>query len=143
MYWATSLHGLERLESVGGDLALTSVHLQNLEALSGLRRIGGSLVITGSSGDALVDLQGLEGLTELGGLELFWTHALRSLRGLPSFTHFTGDVLIEGALSLTSLDALGELRRIGVSTCVSAGRDEAVQRAWDQSGCGDPAASLC
>ena len=111
--WATSLHGLEQLESVGGNLLLNLVHVPSLQALSGLRRIGRSLVIEGALyGDVLVDHQGLEGLTELGGLELFWTHTLTSLRGLPSFTHFTGDLLIEGALSLTSIDALGELRRI-------------------------------
>ena len=112
-YWATSLHGLEQLESVGGDLALTAaVYLQSLSGLSGLRRVGGSLLIMGTSGDAFEDLQGLEGLRELGGLELTSTQSLTSLRGLPSFTHFTRSLIISGARSLTSLDGLGELRRI-------------------------------
>ena len=60
-----TLHGLERLEYVGGDLSIEhSDSLQSLAGLHRLKRIGGSLRIRRNP--QLVDLEGLRSIEELG-----------------------------------------------------------------------------
>ena len=79
-----TLHGLERLEYIGGDLSIE--HSDSLESLAGLhhvKRIGGSLRIRRNP--KLVDLAGLRSLEDLGGsLIVERNDALVSLKGFAS-----------------------------------------------------------
>ena len=64
----TSLSGLERLESIGGDLSLVgATGLESLEGLSGLRSASN---LTLQSLDVLPDLAGLDALDEVGAINL-------------------------------------------------------------------------
>ncbi|MDE2706372.1 MAG: hypothetical protein OXI35_14980, partial [Gemmatimonadota bacterium] len=60
-----TLHGLEQLEYIGGDLSIEHCDsLQSLVGLNHVKRIGGSLRIRRNP--KLVDLAGLRSLEELG-----------------------------------------------------------------------------
>ncbi len=94
-------------------------NITNLQGLSGITFIGGSLEI--SLNDALSILSGLEDLTSIGGnLWVQTNNALASLTGLEGLATIGGDLWIGGNVSLASLAGLenlepGSIRDLGIA----------------------------
>ncbi|MEY4582464.1 MAG: hypothetical protein RL701_7167 [Pseudomonadota bacterium] len=114
-YELAAFTGLERLRSVGRDVVIElASSLQNFKALKSLTTLAGSLELRGSGpGSTLRDFNGLEHLTQLGGLSVSGLDSLQNLRGLPSLTHLTGSIQLSDLPALRSIDALSELRSTG------------------------------
>jgi hypothetical protein len=88
-YGITSLHGLERLETIGLMLRLK----ENYE---------------------LVDLSGLNGLTEVrDSVELEFNYDLRSLHGLENLERIGGALTLTGNVPLVDFTGLGNLSSVG------------------------------
>jgi len=101
----TNLAGLEMLTTVGGTLRLAEVDLVDLAALSNLTSVD-SLDVRGVAMTAT--LHGLEGVTALPGKLEIGIH--NDLTGLDNLTSVGGDVHID---QVASLDGLGKLQTIG------------------------------
>jgi Receptor L domain len=96
---------------VEGDLTVSSRDLDDLTALSHLRRVTGTLRISDSP--ELDDLSGLENLSSVGALELSDNVGLTSLSGLEGLS-FAGRVVLHhngiyNAAGLSALHEVGDL----------------------------------
>ncbi len=110
----TGLSGLEKLQFIDGSLELDgNPHLRSLVALSSLTTIVWSLKVYQSPG--LIDLQGLNRLSQLGSLNFFDNSSLRSLDGLDNLT-FCNSISLRNQLSLENLKALSSLTETGSIT---------------------------
>lgn len=92
---------------IEGDVTIYGDDIVNLQGLNVLTSIGGDLLI--EDNDALTSLTGLEGLNSIGGdLLIYSNDALTSLTGLESITNINGDLIIfsNGITSLTGLENL-------------------------------------
>ena len=103
---------------ITGFLAIRSTSLENLNFLTNLTSVGGSLII--EFNDALTSLDGLSGLTSLSGsLSIRYNNALTSLDGLSGLTSLSGGlVVILGNNALTSLDGLSGLTSLSGSLVI-------------------------
>ncbi|MCB0840949.1 MAG: T9SS type A sorting domain-containing protein [Bacteroidetes bacterium] len=134
----TNLDGLISLDSVGGDLYITSNNLlTNIDGLSSLNSVGGNLLISGNN--SLTNLAGLYSLTSVGGFlimesnisllnvaglssltsvgeyfEISYSNLLVNVDGLSSLTS-VGGLAIYSCGSLTNLDGLSSLTSVGAS----------------------------
>jgi hypothetical protein len=89
----TSLEGLNNLVEVGNDLNISAENLPNVDALSHLTAIGGSLGFDGNA--SLTNLDGLSSLSTIGGdIEIYDNASLTSLDGLSSLSTVGGDIKI-------------------------------------------------
>lgn len=93
---------------IEGNVTINGDNITNLNGLNGLTFIGGSLNINGNN--ALTSLTGLDNLTSIGDeLSIFGNGALSSLTGLENLS-FIGNILyIFGNNALTSLTGLQNL----------------------------------
>lgn len=116
----TSLHGLERLTSVGG---LRIENNAGLHSLQGLERLADARALNVSSNANLESLAGLEGLTSVGepGLDegrlfsvltIYGNGALRNLQGLQNLTRVDGRFELRDNRALTSLQGLNGLQSV-------------------------------
>lgn len=105
----TTLHGLEKVRSVGGDFYIDYTGVSNLEGLDGLRTVGS----LGFGGNRLVDLSGLEGLTEIDGDFTLAEDGIEALRGVEGLTRVGGDLRLVGCVKLGSLEGLDGLEHLG------------------------------
>ena len=87
--------------------------ITNLDGLSGLTSVGGSMNISGN--DSLTNLDGLSGLTSVGGigLKISDNETLTDVDGLSSLTSLEGSLWIQGNDSLTDVDGLSGLTSVG------------------------------
>merc|ERR1711977_801688 len=108
-----SLHGLESLERVGGDLIiLKNPSLLSLRGLDSLKSIGGLLRLYANGN--LQSLSGLESLERIGRLSIAKEDALQSLAGLSNLKEIEGGVVIIMSDNLTSLEGAFEgITRLG------------------------------
>jgi len=109
----TNLNGLSVLTSIGGSLSISSCGtLTSLTGLDNVTSIGEELAI--QDNDALTSLTGLGNVTSIGGyLEIYYNTALTSLTGLDNVTSIGGYLDIYDNDSLTSLTGLEGLTSIG------------------------------
>ncbi len=104
---------------IEGNVIIEESDIINLNGLSVLTSIGGSLVVYGNN--ALTNFTGLEGLTTIGNcLEFFRNDSLTSLSGLEGLTTIGGylsiglnDIGLPGNQSLISLEGLSNLISVG------------------------------
>ncbi len=105
----TTLHGLEKLRSVGGDFSIVYTGASNAQGLESLRTVG-SLDFRANH---LVDFVGLEGLTEVDGDFTIGEEAVKWLRGLEGLWRVGGDLRLGGCKKLGSLEGLEGLEHLG------------------------------
>ena len=107
-----NLNGLSVVISIGGSLSIIYNNgLNSLSGLDNLNSIGGNLSIYFNQ--ALTSLTGLEGLTSVGGnLKIYKNDALTSFTGLEGLTSIEGNIYFNNR-ALTSLIALDNLTTIG------------------------------
>ena len=103
-----SLQGLHKLVEVGGDLTVENIPLANLDDLSALRRVGGTM--------GLVDLPELQrarlpALASLGDLTILRAESLTTL-DLPEVTSLEGPLHLEDNPRLANLSGLRTLERM-------------------------------
>ncbi|MDX9906511.1 MAG: T9SS type A sorting domain-containing protein [Bacteroidales bacterium] len=103
-----SLQGLSNLQSVGGNLTITTGNMiTDLFGLQGLHTAGGDVII---HSNFLVTLQGLDNLDSIGGnLQLGTTSWLADLNGLNSLSYIGGDLSVDYNESLADISALSSL----------------------------------
>lgn len=107
-YGLTSLHGLDSLASVGGNLWLLNSNLPDLNNLQNLQTVGGELWLSDSY--QLTALDGLESLTTVSGnLRLTRNEKLASLAGLSQLAAIGGNIDLNDNLVLPSLHGLTAL----------------------------------
>jgi hypothetical protein len=112
----TSLHGLESLKSVGGNFSIEGANgLESLRALKNLEKVALNFAVTMdfAATTVLTNLRGLEGVRQLGGLQLSNIGSLTSLKGLPDDASIAGDVTLQFLGSLPDLKGLSGIRKIG------------------------------
>ena len=124
---------LTNLTYIGGDVYGYFLELNNLSCFSNLQTIGGTLSLDDFWG--LTNLDGLENLTTLGSLSLWWMFSLENidalsglisindifidgvgltnLNGLSNITEVVGDVYINDAESLINIEGLHNITTIG------------------------------
>ena len=107
---SVDLAGMEGFTEITGSLHISAGDVPNLDALSTLTRVGGSLRI--QDNDALTDLAGLANVTSVGGwLTVDANDNLSSLNGLSTITSVQHLQVSENP-NLLSIDALSALTAI-------------------------------
>lgn len=108
----TTLHGLDALTHVGGELLIhDNALLENLNGLGSLATVGGSLRVWGHA--LLKSLSGLTSLSAVTGeLDVDTNPSLEGLEGIERLEK-VGDLGISSNQQLTSLTGLVALRRAG------------------------------
>lgn len=107
----THLSPLLNLTSVTGNLNIYSTNLISLEGLEGLTSIGGKVDIFKNT--LLTSLKGLEGLQTIGGDFFVQENGLNTLNGLDNLTSIGGNVRILENNNLTSISSLNNIINIG------------------------------
>ncbi|MDO6820196.1 hypothetical protein [Zobellia sp. 1_MG-2023] len=109
---AKNLNGLEKLETVGSNLAfIFNIHLTTLSALENLSSIGGNLRFTINT--KLTSLTGLESLTSLNGIEINGNGSLTTLTGLENITSVQEYLFVLDNNNLTTLQGLNNVTSVG------------------------------
>lgn len=117
---ADTLDPLRDLERVDGTLTIFRNHaLDGVGALARLERVGGAFSIRLDESPALVDLDGLESLREVGELELSGNGLLASLRGLRALATVRGNVTIRDNPMLPQAEVDWLLARIEVQGTIT------------------------
>ena len=114
-YTIGSLADLEAFigySSIAGNLFILDSYLTNLDGLSYITSISGSLSIVNN--DALTNLDGLSNITSIGGgLYIADNAALTNLDGLSNITTIGDNLYIDDNAALTTLDGLSNITTIG------------------------------
>ncbi len=115
----SNLQGLSNLTSIGGTLTITYTGtLPDLSGLNNLVSIGGNLVIEQTTG--LLTLNGLNKLATIGGKFQVWNNgSLQNCNGLGALTDIGQDLDIRDCNALQNIDALLQLHTIGGSLIVA------------------------
>jgi hypothetical protein len=101
-----------------GNVYLANNNLNNLQGLNGLTSIGGNVLI--DYHQHLTSLNGLENLTYIGGdLQISEEYVLTNLSGLDNLSAIGGSLFIGANLALTSLTGLQGLRSVGGNLSIS------------------------
>jgi hypothetical protein len=97
---------------IEGDVTIRGVNITNLNGLSVLTSIGGTLKI--ANNDALISLSGLDNITNIsGGLLLDTNAALSNLSALTNLVHIGGDFRMIWNDMLANLSGVGNLAFVG------------------------------
>ncbi len=103
---------------IEGDMTIQGNNITNLNGLSVLTSIGGSVII--EFNDSLISLSGMGGLATIGEhLNIWWNSSLTSLSGLEGLISVGSGLVIHANSSLTSLSGLDGLTSIGGSLTLS------------------------
>ncbi len=103
---------LDRLATVGGDLAIVATGLTALEHLPSLVAIGGNLRV--ADNEALAVIASVGELEHAGGdVVLEGNDALETMSAFLRLTSVEGDLVISGSPSLTSIVGLGDVQTVG------------------------------
>lgn len=115
----TNINGLSALVYVEYDLSIVGNKLlTNIDALSSIDNVGGSLSITDNP--ALANINGLSGLVYVRSrLRIENNEALADIDGLSTMTSVGGDLQISENNQLANLDGLSSLTNIGSRLIVS------------------------
>jgi hypothetical protein len=108
----TTLEGLERLESVGGNLQLRNLQIVDTRELGRLRLVEADLRIDNNT--RLVGLAGLESLERVGRLAIGSNPELESLDGLSGLRRVDGDLRIANNPKLSDEEVAAFVSRIDV-----------------------------
>jgi len=109
----TNLNGLSNLTRINGSLVITeSPSLTSLAGLSKLQTISDGMIIFGNG--ALPNLNGLSSLTAIGTyFYVGYNDNMGSLNGLTKLASIGGNFTIEDSYALTNVDGLSQLSSIG------------------------------
>src|SRR5690606_14898024 len=90
----TNLDGLSNVTNIGGTLIIENNDaLTNINGLSNVTHIQGDIIIRGNA--QLTNLDGLSNVTNIGGTLIIENNdALTNINGLANFTHIQGDIII-------------------------------------------------
>ncbi|MCC6723505.1 MAG: hypothetical protein IT258_03275 [Saprospiraceae bacterium] len=96
-----------------GVVMLSNPSLLNVDGLEGITQLGNSLTLTHNT--SLQNLNGLSGLTSVNGLEIHLggNTSLTSIEGLSNLTNVNGVFVIENCDALQSLNGLQSLQAVG------------------------------
>lgn len=108
-----NLDGLSSLTSVGGSLIIgANAALADVAGLSSLTSVGETLLISGNA--VLPNVDGLSSLTSVNGrLSVTDNAALANVDGLSSLTSVGGDLSVQINAALVNMDGLSSLTSIG------------------------------
>lgn len=107
----TDLTELSQLATVTGAFDISGGSLRKLDGLRGLTTVGGTLTVNGNP--LLTDISGLSSLRQLGGLVLISNGTLASLHGLEQVTTLdAGGLVVNGMPALANLNGLVGLRSV-------------------------------
>lgn len=106
----TDLHGLENLQSVSQDLSITTETIQNLDELSNLNQIGGSLYLAYLP--VLNDISALGQISTLEDLYFLECGSLASLAGLENLHTVNGNLRIGFMPVLSALNSLSGVTEV-------------------------------
>lgn len=106
----SDISALSNFTKIDGNLNISNTLLTNLQGLQGLNDLGGNLFIANNS--RLASVEHLSNLTETNGFTFVENSALTSLQGLHNLTNINGNVRLMynnslQNLSLTNLNAVG------------------------------------
>ena len=105
-----NLNGLSNITSIGGSLVISNIqNLKSFKGLENLTSIGGNIDMPHIS---FKNFEGLENLTSIGGDLIAWPNPLESFQGLENLTTIGGD-LSAGYSLLTNFRGLENLSEIG------------------------------
>ncbi len=108
----TNLNALSALTTIGGSLWISDNSITSLSGLDNLLAVGLTLDI--DNNDNLTDLSGLNNLTTVGlNFKIVGNADLTSLTGLGSLTGIDGDLIMLSNPTLADLSALNNLMTIG------------------------------
>ncbi len=96
--------------SVTGSITITGSDITNLNGLSELISVGGSLLVIDNS--SLINIGGLSSLTSVGGLRIGSNSSLTNIDGLSALIS-VGGLGIDDNSSLTNIDGLSGLTAVG------------------------------
>ena len=114
---------------IWGDMTIMGSNITNLNGLSNLNSIGGTLSI--NNNDILTNLSGLNSLVSIGGSLFIGGYSggnpsLASLSGLNSLLSISGNLTINSNDVLTNLSGLNALSGIGGSVIIGSYWGEAI-----------------
>ncbi len=108
---SVGLASMEGFTEITGDLEIRAGDIPNLESLSSLTKVGGTLIINDNG--TLTDLSGLRNLESIGGyLQINNNASLVSLEGLNNIESIASFIQLEANESLISLEGLNKLTAI-------------------------------
>jgi len=102
------------------NLFLSSEDITSLEPLDEVVTIEGSLVIGYLSGTSVVNLTGLNNLTQVGGLSVQENNKLKNLIGLESLTRVSGILSVSGNTQLVDLEGIESLSIVDKSVIINS-----------------------
>jgi hypothetical protein len=118
IYNSIDLAGLEGFTEVTGNLDLRMGDIPNIDALSSLTTVGGTLGIWDN--ESIVDLSGLDNLTSIGGnLNIYGNEALVSVNALESLVTLGGHLDIGDNDSLVNLEGLNSLTTVSGNVTIA------------------------
>ena len=104
--------------SVVGSVSIYGPNIMNLDSLSWITSIGGSLWISPNA--QLTNLQGLSNLTDVGGhVNISGNAALENLTGLDHLQTIGGRLILDDNAQLSNIDGLNSLTSIGEDVYIS------------------------
>src|SRR4030067_3221641 len=107
---------------VTGNLSIdeaVAVNITNLDSLSELTTIGGTLFIFNNN--SLTNVNGLFNLTSVGGfLHIYNNNALTNIDALSNLTSVGGDLFIRSNAALTNIDSLSSLSSVGADLLIES-----------------------
>ena len=113
----TDVNGLANLTSVGWIVDIKAESLTNLDGLSALQTIGrgfGSARLSILNNDSLLNINGLAGLTSIGGLvQIASNTALKNIDGLGNVTEIGAGLEVSGNDSLANVDGAFRIQHVG------------------------------
>lgn len=113
-----NLNGLSSLVSVTGEFKVGPTGaLENVEGLNALQSIGEKLIFI--ENDVLVNLDGLSSLENVGGLKVQSNQALTNLTELTSMTAIEGDLMLYNNVLLPAIDGLSTIESIAGNVTIS------------------------
>jgi hypothetical protein len=109
---AQDLQQVAGCTSISGDLQVAdnAVEITDLDALSSIQAIEGSLILFGPS---LIDINGLGNLVSVGGSLAIQSATLTNVDGLQNLESVGTDLYIMGCFQLADLNGLGKLTSLG------------------------------
>ncbi|WP_394831148.1 chitobiase/beta-hexosaminidase C-terminal domain-containing protein [Pendulispora rubella] len=107
-----SLHGLEALTSVGGDVKMTGTSGASLQldGLDALRTVGGEFTILGTG---VTEWSGPPRLAQVGSLRILGEAHLRRVGAFPALATIAKNVLVQTSPELTTFEAMTNVTTMG------------------------------
>jgi hypothetical protein len=106
----TNLDGLKQLTEVGSDFFIGSSRMENLDALSNLKSVGGYITILGNSNLSSIDI--LNEMTEIKSDVLITNNPVTEIIGFRNVTSIDGDLELRQMDALVTISGFNKLNTI-------------------------------